>query len=337
MTTQRHRVTLIPGDGIGPEVTEAARRVIEAAGVGIDWEPAVAGMQALEQFRTPLPEETVRSIRRTKVCLKGPLTTPVGRGFTSVNVALRRLLKLFANLRPIQSLPGLETHFGPLDLIVIRENTEDLYSGIEHVVAPGVVESVKVITARASKRIATFAFELAQRQRRRKVTAIHKANIMKLSDGLFLDCARKVAAKFPHLTYEEVIVDNACLQLVRHPQQFDILLLENLYGDIVSDLCAGLVGGLGIVPGANLGKSCAIFEAVHGSAPDIAGKNRANPLALIRSAIMMLEHLGESRAAKRIADAIMTVVQQRANLTPDLGGSAGTNELAEAIIRALPR
>ena len=330
-----YRVTLIAGDGIGPEVIGAATEVIAAAGVRIAWDRQMAGAQAMAATGNPVPEELLRSIRRNRVALKGPLATRVGHGFRSVNVALRKYFDLYVNLRPVRNLPGVKSAFEGVDLVVVRENTEDLYAGIEHQIAPGVVESVKVITARASRRIARFAFEYAQRQKRRKVTAIHKANIMKLSDGLFLSCAGKVAQSFPSVAYQEMIVDNACMQLVLHPGQFDVLLLENLYGDIVSDLCAGLVGGLGVVPGANLGTRYAIFEAVHGTAPDIAGKNIADPIAAILSATLMLHHLGESPAATRIRAAVEQVTGERRHRTRDLGGTASTTAVTRAIIKAL--
>jgi len=328
--------TLIPGDGIGPEVIGAAVRVIEAAGARIAWDEQPAGKVAFEKFGTAIPEPLIASFRRTRVGLKGPLETQVGRtGYRSVNVALRKTFDLFANVRPIRSLPGVRTAFSGVDLVVVRENTEDLYSGIEHQIAPGVVESVKVITARASHRIARFAFELARRQGRKRVVAIHKANIMKLSDGLFLACARRVAKRYPRIAYGELIVDNACMQLVLRPQNFDVLLLENLYGDIVSDLCAGLVGGLGLVPGANLGDRYALFEAVHGTAPDIAGKNRANPLAAVLSGAMLLDHIGESRAAERIGRAVDRLLRAGRIRTRDLGGRASTTEVAERLIDLL--
>src|ERR687885_501055 len=276
-----HTITLIPGDGIGPEVSSAVVRVIEATGVAIEWETHYAGAQAQAKFGTTLPEELLESIRRNKVALKGPITTPVGKGFTSVNVGLRKALDLYANLRPVRALPNVPSRYPELDLIVVRENTEDLYAGLEHVVVPGVVESLKIITEKASTRIARYAFEFARREGRKKVTSVHKANIMKLSDGLFLDCTRKVGREYPEIQYEEVIIDNLCMQLVKDPTRFDVLVLENLYGDIVSDLCAGLVGGLGVVPGANIGERTAVFEAVHGTAPDIAGKGIANPTALM--------------------------------------------------------
>lgn len=330
-----HKVTLIPGDGIGSEITGAVVRIIEAAGVEIEWESYIAGAEALSRFGDPLPQDVLESIKRNKVALKGPLTTPVGTGFASVNVRLRKTLDLYANLRPVRNLPGLVTPFGDLDLIVVRENTEDLYSGLEHVVVPGVVESIKIITEKASTRIARFAFDYARSEGRKKVTAIHKANIMKLSDGLFLDCFRKVAAEYPEIEADDKIVDNTCMQLVMKPQQFDVLLLENLYGDIVSDLAAGLVGGLGICPGANIGELGSVFEAVHGSAPDIAGKNLANPTALLQSAVMMLRHLGERAAADLIAKAIIYTLAEKKVRTRDLGGTAHTTEYTEAIVASM--
>jgi isocitrate dehydrogenase (NAD+) len=330
-----HKITLIPGDGIGSEITGAVVRIIEASGVEIEWESFIAGAEALSRYGDPLPEPVLESIKRNRVALKGPLTTPVGTGFTSVNVRLRKTLDLYANLRPVRNLPGLVTPFGDLDLVVVRENTEDLYSGIEHVVVPGVVESLKIITEKASTRIARFALDYARRENRKKVTAIHKANIMKLSDGLFLDCFRKVAAEYPEIAADEKIVDNACMQLVMRPQQFDVLLLENLYGDIISDLAAGLVGGLGVVPGANIGELGAVFEAVHGSAPDIAGKNIANPTALLQTAIMMLRHLGERAAADLIERAMIHTLAVKQVRTRDLGGTASTTEYTEAIVASM--
>jgi isocitrate dehydrogenase (NAD+) len=330
-----HKITLIPGDGIGSEITGAVVRIIEASGVEIEWESFIAGAEALSRYGDPLPEPVLESIKRNRVALKGPLTTPVGTGFTSVNVRLRKTLDLYANLRPVRNLPGLVTPFGDLDLVVVRENTEDLYSGIEHVVVPGVVESLKIITERASTRIARFAFDYARRENRKKVTAIHKANIMKLSDGLFLDCFRKVAAEYPEIAADDKIVDNACMQLVMRPQQFDVMLLENLYGDIISDLAAGLVGGLGVVPGANIGELGAVFEAVHGSAPDIAGKNIANPTALLQTAIMMLRHLGERAAADLVERAMIHTLANKQVRTRDLGGTASTTEYTEAIVASM--
>ena len=330
-----HKITLIPGDGIGSEITGAVVRIIEASGVEIEWESFIAGAEALSRYGDPLPEPVLESIKRNRVALKGPLTTPVGTGFTSVNVRLRKTLDLYANLRPVRNLPGLVTPFGDLDLVVVRENTEDLYSGIEHVVVPGVVESLKIITERASTRIARFAFDYARRENRKRVTAIHKANIMKLSDGLFLDCFRKVAAEYPEIASDDKIVDNACMQLVMRPQQFDVMLLENLYGDIISDLAAGLVGGLGVVPGANIGELGAVFEAVHGSAPDIAGKNIANPTALLQTAIMMLRHLGERAAADLVERAMINTLANKQVRTRDLGGTASTTEYTEAIVASM--
>jgi isocitrate dehydrogenase (NAD+) len=329
------RVTLIPGDGVGPEVTRATVGVIEAAGGAITWDEQQGGKAALQKVGNPIPDELLASIKKNRVALKGPLETSVGHGYRSVNVTLRKYFDLYANLRPVRSLPGVKSSFSNVDLIVVRENTEDVYSGIEHQVAPGVVESVKVITARASRRIARFAFELAAREKRKTITAIHKANIMKLSDGLFLACARQVASGYPKIAYRELIVDNACMQLVLRPQSFDVLLLENLYGDIVSDLCAGLVGGLGLVPGANLGDRIGIFEAVHGTAPDIAGKNQANPLALVFSSIMMLRHLGQDRPAARIERAVGRLLEEGKTLTRDLGGRASTTALTARLIALL--
>ena len=329
------RVTLIPGDGIGPEVTSAARFVMERAGAQIVWDEQLGGKAALRAVGTPIPDATLASIKKHRVALKGPLETSVGHGYRSINVTLRKHFDLYANVRPVRTLKGVRSAFTGVDLIVVRESTEDLYSGIEHEVAPGVVESVKVITAKASTRIAKFAFEIAMREKRKTVTAIHKANIMKLSDGLFLDCARRVSKRYPKITYRELIVDNACMQLVLRPQQFDVLLLENLYGDIVSDLCAGLVGGLGLVPGANLGDRVAIFEAVHGTAPDIAGKNQANPLAVMFSGIMMLRYLGQDRAAARLERAVERLLAEGKVLTRDLGGRATTTAVAERIAALL--
>lgn len=330
-----HALTLIPGDGIGPEVTTAVVRVLDAAGVKIDWDRQDAGVIAFKKSGQTLPAELLDSIKRNKVALKGPCTTPIGEGFTSVNVGLRKALDLFANLRPVSNLPGVQSRFANVDLVIVRENTEDLYAGLEHLIIPGVVESLKIITAAASTRIAEFAFQHAVRERRRKVTAIHKANIMKLSDGLFLESVRNVARKYPQVEYDEKIVDAACMHLVMRPEQYDVLVLPNLYGDIVSDLCAGLVGGLGVVPGANLGADCAVFEAVHGSAPDIADQNLANPTALLLSAIMMLRHIGELDAATRVKAALDTVLSAGAVRTRDLGGSASTTEFTTALCQAL--
>jgi isocitrate dehydrogenase (NAD+) len=326
-----YTVTLIPGDGIGPEVVAAAVRVLTATGIEFEWQTEVAGAGAIGEHGTALPDRVLESVRRNKVALKGPTETPVGTGHRSVNVELRKRLDLYANLRPVQTLPGIKSRYDGVDLIVVRENTEDLYSGLEHVVVPGVVESLKIITEKASTRIARYAFDYARTHGRKRVTAVHKANIMKLSDGLFLDCCRAVAKGFPEVKYDEMIVDNACMQLVLDPTRFDMLLLENLYGDIVSDLCAAFIGGLGTAPGANIGDEAALFEAVHGSAPDIAGKNLANPMALILSGAMMLDHLGEHDAADRVRGAVHAVLREGAKLTKDLGGSAGTTEIAEAI------
>lgn len=331
----QYKVSLIPGDGIGPEITHVTQAVIAATGIEIQWEEVLAGQKAVERTKNPLPEATLRSIKKNRVALKGPLETGIGSGFPSINVALRKQLNLYANVRPARSFEGISSQYKDIDLVILRENTEDLYSGIEHVVAPGVVESIKVITRKASLRIAEFAFEYAMKNGRKKITAIHKANIMKLSDGLFLDCAQKVARKFPKIEYAEMIVDNACMQLVLKPHQFDILLLENLYGDIVSDLTAGLVGGLGVVPAANIGEKGAIFEAVHGTAPDIAGKNCANPMGLILSGALMLDYLGEKKAANKIRRAVSSLVKKGKNLTPDLGGKASTVAMTEAIIREM--
>ncbi len=330
----KHTITLIPGDGIGPEVSSAVVRIIEAAGADIQWETHYAGAQALEKFGDTLPAELLESIKRNKIALKGPITTPIGKGFTSVNVGLRKALDLYANLRPVRALPNVPSRYPELDLVVVRENTEDLYSGIEHVVVPGVVESIKIITEKASTRIARFAFDYARRENRKKVTAIHKANIMKLSDGLFLECFRNVAKDYPEIEADDKIVDNACMQLVMRPEQFDIMLLENLYGDIVSDLCAGLIGGLGLVPGANIGELGAVFEAVHGSAPDIAGQGVANPTALLMSGILMLRHIGERDAAQKIETAMLKVFEEGKVRTRDIGGQAHTDEFASAIIAA---
>ena len=326
-----YTITLIPGDGIGPEVTAAAVRVLSATGIDFEWETEPAGMTAIGEYGTPLPPRVLESVKRNRIALKGPTETPIGTGHHSVNVELRKKLDLYANLRPMRTLPGVKSRYDGVDIIVVRENTEDLYSGLEHVVVPGVVESIKIITERASTRIALFAFEHARALGRKRISALHKANIMKLSDGLFLDCCRIVAKEYPEIAYDEIIVDNACMQLVLDPTRFDMLLLENLYGDIVSDLCAGFVGGLGMAPGANIGEDTAVFEAVHGSAPDIAGKNVANPLALVLSSVMMLDHLGEHKAAERVRAAVYEVLRDGRKLTRDLGGSAGTSEIAEAI------
>jgi isocitrate dehydrogenase (NAD+) len=330
-----HIITLIPGDGIGPEVTDAVVRVLKASGVTIEWEPHLAGAAALARGGTALPIELIDSIRRNKVALKGPVTTPIAEGFTSVNVGLRKSLDLYANVRPVWNLPGIHSRFSGVDLVIVRENTEDLYAGLEHEVVAGVVESLKIITKRASTRIAQFAFDFARRCGRRKVTAIHKANIMKLSDGLFLESTRTVAREYPDILYGERIVDAACMQLVLNPSQFDVLVMPNLYGDIVSDLCAGLVGGLGLVGAANLGTEIGVFEAVHGSAPDIAGKGIANPTALLLSAVLMLRHIDERVAADRVMDALSSVLTAGDVRTCDLGGTATTAQFADAVCRAI--
>jgi isocitrate dehydrogenase (NAD+) len=330
-----HTITLIPGDGIGPEVTDAVVRILDAAGVSIEWDTQTAGIVAFERTGQALPVELIDSIRRNKVALKGPVTTPIGQGFTSVNVGLRKTLDLYSNLRPVWNLPGVPARFQGVDLVIVRENTEDLYAGLEHEVVPGVVESLKIITERASTRIAQFAFNYAKRHGRKRVTAIHKANIMKLSDGLFIDSCRRVAREFADITYDERIVDAACMHLVMNPGQFDVLVLPNLYGDIVSDLCAGLVGGLGVVGAANLGLEFAVFEAVHGSAPDIAGKSLANPTALLLSAVLMLRHIDEKDAADRTMQALGSVLTAGVVRTRDLGGSSSTREFADAVCKAL--
>jgi isocitrate dehydrogenase (NAD+) len=332
-----YRVTLIPGDGIGPEVSEAAARAVDATGVDIQWEIAELSAAIIEKSGREIPEHVLQSLERTRVGLKGPVATPIAGGFQSINVALRKKLDLFANIRPVHSLPGLKTRFQDvhIDMVIFRENTEDLYSGLEHEVVTDVVESLKIITRRASLRIANSAFSFARRLKRRKVTAVHKANIMKLSDGLFLRCCREVAAENPEIEYKELIVDNASMQLVMRPETFDVLLLPNLYGDIVSDLAAGLVGGLGVVPGANIGENHAVFEAVHGSAPDIAGKGLANPTALMMSAVMMLDHLNEHDAAKRLLRALELVYADGKNMTPDVGGTATTGQFTDGVIAAI--
>jgi isocitrate dehydrogenase (NAD+) len=334
-TQKPAQVTLIPGDGIGPEITAATLKILAAAGAQIDWEERMPRPAMSERKDDAAIDPAVESIRRTRVALKGPLTTPIGTGHRSMNVALRKELDLYANLRPVKRLPGIKTPFENVDIVVVRENTEGLYSGLEHTVVPGVVESLKIITEKASTRIARFAFEYARRFGRKKIKAVHKANIMKLSDGLLLDCSRKVAQDYPDIDYSEVIIDNCCMQLVMRPQQFDMLLLENLYGDIVSDLCAGLVGGLGVVPGANHGVDSAIFEAVHGSAPDIAGKGIANPTAMTLSATLMLRHLSQDAAADRVENAIHAIYREGRRLTRDLGGTASTEEFVRAVIDAM--
>ena len=330
-----HTITLIPGDGIGPEVTEAVVKILETAGLQVEWESHLAGVLALERHGATLPPELLDSIRRNKVALKGPVTTPVGGGFTSVNVGLRRELELFANLRPVWNIPTVKSRYEGIDLVIVRENTEDLYSGLEHEVIPGVVESLKIITEAASTRVATFAFEYARKHGRTRVTIVHKANIMKMGDGLFLRSVRAVAANYPDIVCDDRIVDAACMHLVMNPEQFDVLLMPNLYGDIVSDLCAGLVGGLGVVPGANLGTGIGVFEAVHGSAPDIAGRSLANPMALLLSAILMLRHIDEGAMADRIMQALGAVLSEGTVRTRDLGGTASTFAFSDAVCRAI--
>ena len=331
----RHTITLIPGDGIGPEVTGAVLEILREAGFDAEWESHQAGMAAFTASGVTITNELLDSIRRNRVALKGPLTTPVGSGFASANVTLRKSLDLFANLRPIRTMPSVPSRYASVDLVIVRENTEDLYAGLEHEVVPGVVESLKITTEASSIRIARFAYEYAVANRRARVTAVHKANIMKLGDGLFLDSVRGVAAGYPGITSDDRIVDALCMQLVIDPTRFDVLLLPNLYGDIVSDLCAGLVGGLGVVPGANLGADTAVFEAVHGSAPDIAGQNRANPTALLLSSVLMLRHIGEPEIAAHVMEALTLVLVDGQVRTPDLGGTATTSEFARAICRAL--
>jgi isocitrate dehydrogenase (NAD+) len=328
-------VALLPGDGIGPEIAASVVEILEAAGAPIEWERHDAGEEALRLHGDPLPLPVIEAVKRIGVCLKGPVTTPVGRGFKSVNVRLRQALDLYANLRPVKTLAGVKGRFDPVDIVVVRENTEDLYSGLEHVVVPGVVESIKVITERASTRIARFAFEHARANGRKKVTAVHKANIMKLSDGLFLDCFRKVSEEYPDIAADDVIVDAACMKLVMAPSRFDTLLLPNLYGDIISDLAAGLVGGLGVTPGANLGTAGAVFESVHGSAPDIAGQGIANPTALLLSGVMMLKHLSMGEAARRVEEALSRALVDCSACTRDVGGKATTAEYTKAVIAAL--
>ena len=336
---RQHTITLIPGDGIGPEVTNAVVRIIEGAaaatGASFQWESYAVGAEAFERYKEYIPRELYQSIERNRVALKGPVTTPIGGGFASINVTLRKQFELYANFRPIRNLPGTQTRYPGVDLVIVRENTEDLYVGLEHEVVPGVVESLKIVTEKASTRIAKFAFEYARKHDRKKIHAIHKANIMKMSDGLFLRCVREVAKNFPEITYGEHIVDNTCMQLVMNPYQYDMLVLPNLYGDIVSDLCAAFVGGLGLVPSANLGETCAIFEAVHGSAPDIAGQDKANPTALLQSAILMLHHIEEVDAANRIQAAMDKVYAEKTTLTRDVGGTAGTQAFANAVLAAL--
>lgn len=335
MSSTPYTITLIPGDGIGPEVVDATVQILEATGLSFIWDRQDAGANVVPKMGTPLPDEVVNSVIKNRIALKGPLTTPVGGGYTSANVTLRKRLNLYANVRPAKNLPGIKTPFPNVDVVVVRENSEDLYSGIEHVVVPGVVESLKIITEVACLRIARFAFEYAEKHGRKKVTAVHKANIMKLSDGLFLECCKTVSREFTSIDYEEVIVDNACMQLVTRPQQFEVMVMENLYGDILSDLVSGLVGGLGLTGSANIGADTIVYEAVHGSAPDIAGKGLANPTAVLMSSIMMLRHLGEDESATRIENALYAVFAKGKHFTRDLGGSATTQEFVQAVITAM--
>ncbi|ADQ46951.1 Isocitrate dehydrogenase (NAD(+)) [Caldicellulosiruptor kronotskyensis 2002] len=332
-----YRITLIPGDGIGPEVTEAARRVLDASGVKIEWEVVEAGEKVMQEYGTPLPDHVLESIKRNKVALKGPITTPVGTGFRSVNVALRQALNLYANVRPVKSYEGVPSRYTNVDLIIVRENTEDLYAGIEYMAGDDAAVGVKIITRKASERIVRYAFELARREKRRKVTAVHKANIQKLTDGLFLECARKVAQDYPDIEFEDMIVDAMSMKLVQSPENYDVLVMPNMYGDILSDLAAGLVGGLGIAPGANIGEDGAVFEPIHGSAPKRAGQNLANPTATILSGVMMLRYLGELEAADRVEKAVAKVIKEGKEVTYDLGGSTGTKEFADAVIREMER
>ncbi len=337
--SETHKITLIPGDGIGPEVTNAVVEILESAGkregASFDWHRYDAGADAFAKTGEYVPKALYDSIEQNRVALKGPVTTPIGGGFSSINVTLRKKFDLYSNFRPVKNLPGLETKYPGIDLIIVRENTEDLYAGLEVMVVPGVAQSLKIITEKGSTRIAKFAFEAARKYGRKKVHSVHKANIMKISDGLFLDCCRKVAKDYPEIPYAEHIVDNTCMQLVMNPWQYDVIVTENLYGDILSDLCSGLIGGLGLVPGANLGTECAIFEAVHGSAPDIAGKGLANPTALLQSAVLMLRHIDEPATADAIQTALEAVYAEGKSLTKDVGGSSGTNEFKDAVLAAL--
>jgi isocitrate dehydrogenase (NAD+) len=330
-----YNITLIPGDGIGPEVIKAARIVLEASGVKINWEIVEAGEEVIQKFGTPLPNYVIDSIKKNKVALKGPITTPIGTGFRSVNVALRQTLELYANIRPVKSYKGVPSRYSDIDLVIVRENTEDLYAGIEHKIGEDAAESIKIITRKASERIARFAFELTKREKRKKVTVVHKANIMKYTDGLFLECVRKVSQEYPEIVFEEMIVDAMSMKLVQVPNNYDVLVMPNLYGDILSDLAAGLVGGLGMVPGANIGDKEAVFEPVHGSAPKHKGKFVANPTATILAGVMMLKYLGESKAADRVEKAVVKVLEEGKYLTRDLGGNTGTIEYAEAVIDAM--
>ncbi|MBI4744036.1 MAG: isocitrate/isopropylmalate dehydrogenase family protein [Actinobacteria bacterium] len=330
-----HKITLIPGDGIGPEISEAMRRVVDSTGIKINWEVQHAGADVMSEYGTPLPDHVLESIRKNKIAIKGPITTPVGSGFRSVNVALRKELDLYACLRPCFSLKGVKSRYSDIDLVIVRENTEDLYAGNERMIDDDTAESIKRITRKASERIANFAFKYAIAENRKKVTAVHKANIMKCSDGLFLESARNVAKNYPQIEFEDRIVDNMCMQLVQYPEKYDVMVLPNLYGDIVSDLCAGLIGGLGIAPGANIGDEIALFEPTHGSAPRYAGQNKVNPTALILSSVLMLKHIGEKEAAEKVLNATAAVVEEGINVTYDLGGNAGTSQMADAIIEKI--
>jgi len=333
----KRTITLLPGDGIGPEVTDVTVRCIEALEVPIAWETHLIGASAVDPHGTTLPEVVLDSIRANRVALKGPTGTPLGGGHVSVNVGLRRALSLFANLRPMRNIPGVKTRYQDVDLYIVRENTEGLYSGIEHLIVPGVVESIRIVTEDASLRIADFAFRFARFRKRRKVTAVHKANILKLSDGLFLECCRKVAKDFPEIEYEEIIVDNMCMQLVTDPTRYDILVSENLFGDILSDLCAGLVGGLGFAPGGNIGTDVAVWETVHGSAPDIAGQNLANPISSVLAGVMLLRYIEQGAAADRLKAAVFAVLARGETLTRDMGGAAGTTDVRDALLREIER
>ncbi len=327
-----HKITLIPGDGIGPEVTSAARKIIDASGVKIEWDIVEAGAAVIEEYKTPLPEYVLESIKKNKIALKGPVTTPVGKGFRSVNVTLRQTLNLYSNVRPIKTYQGVQSRYDNVDLVIFRENTEDLYAGIEHMVSEDIAESIKIISKKASDRIVIAAFEYARKNNRKKVTAVHKANIMKMSDGLFLKCARTIAEEYKDIEFEDVIVDAMSMKLVLNPEKYDVLVMPNLYGDILSDMASGLVGGLGLVPGANIGDDAAVFEPAHGSAPDIAGKNMSNPVAAVLSGVMMLKHIGEFEAASKIEKAIEDVIKEGKHVTADLGGNSNTTEFTEAII-----
>lgn len=332
-----HKITLIPGDGIGPEVTSAAKKIIDASGVNIEWDVVEAGAAVIEEYGTPLPDYVLESIKKNKIALKGPVTTPVGKGFRSVNVTLRQTLNLYSNVRPIKSYEGVESRFNDVDLVIFRENTEDLYAGIEHMVSEDIAESIKIISKKASDRIVRAAFDYARKNNRKKVTAVHKANIMKMSDGLFLKCARNIAEEYKDIEFEDVIVDAMSMKLVLNPEKYDVLVMPNLYGDILSDMASGLVGGLGLVPGANIGDDAAVFEPAHGSAPDIAGKNMSNPVAAVLSGIMMLNHIGEFEAALKIEKAVADVLKEGKDVTADLGGNANTIEFTEAIIKAMKK